>query len=469
MKGFFEYLKNLSQGGFPRNVLLLVGSGVVVGVLGLFLVMKLSKPFVLKVCKSLLTNEQGMGRDERSESIEAIQVKPGTISKRIATVGKLSADKSVMIKSEMAGRIKSINFQEGETVEAGDVIIRFEDTDLEAEVKLAEAELEHGKVVYDRVQKVKSLVLGEKFDKAKADFDMAVAKLDVAKVKLAKASIKAPFSGTMGLIEKSEGAYIQAGEDLVMIVDSDPMLIDFKIPEKNLHDIGVGQNAEVKFEGFPNEIFRGTVDAIDATVDPLSHSIAVRASVPNPDGRLRSGLFANISLIVGEKSEALLVPEAALGRRGNIEFIWVVENQKAFQRGVLTGTRENSKVEIIGGVRPDEIVVTSGQIKLSEGTPVKITNMSEATVTLDVNSEKKNGKSKSEDNKEKPEETVTVKEDNPEAAPQGMIKEVPVTPPTENETATPSAAGEKVPEFSSSAPVIPSEQKDKTPASSGAK
>jgi len=204
---------------------------------------------------------------------------------------------------------------------------------------------------------------------------MAKAQLEVAKAKLAKATIYAPFDGKIGLIDVSVGAIVDSQKELVTLVDFDPMKIDFKIPEKFIHDIGVGQTAEVKLDSIPNQVFQATVEAIDSRIDPQTHSIAVRATIPNEDGKLQTGLFGSVSVIIGIKNDALLVPESAIGREGDIEYVWVIVNGKSGRKRVLTGTRENGQVEITAGLRPNEIVVTSGQLKLGEGTAVKVSNL----------------------------------------------------------------------------------------------
>jgi membrane fusion protein, multidrug efflux system len=366
-----------------ERISLMLG-GTLIGALVIVFGFKLATPIVKKACQSILEAPDKGERDTRVASIEATILKPGTISKRITTIGKLRANEFVTIHAEMQGRIKEIDFKEGTMVKKGDVLIRFEDDELQAEVAKAEADVEYRQVKFDRMQKpeFKGFTRGHEYDQERGNLNMAKAAVELAKAKLAKATITAPFEGKIGLINVSVGAFIDTQKELVTIVDFDPMKIDFKVPEVHIHDIGVGQTAEVKVDSFPDQIFHATVEAIDSRVDPQTHSIAVRATIPNEDGKLQTGLFGSVSVIIGVKNDALIVPESALGREGDIEYVWVVVNGKAGRKRVLTGTKENGQVEITAGLREGEIVVTSGQLKLGEGTAVKISNMAGGEVEV---------------------------------------------------------------------------------------
>lgn len=365
-----------------RNALIII-SGLIAGLLGLWVLGKIGQPWMKKACVSLLETDdkrQQLG-ESRVAVIEAIRTKLGTASRRIVTVGKLDANKSVMIRSEIAGKIKEIPFKEGEDIQKGEVLFQFEDSDLIAELNQAEAQLAKAESDLDRSTQLrlggKNIESTKKFDEYTAERNVAKARVEAAQAKLDKAKILAPFDGTIGLTEFSEGAFVQGAQDLVMLVDNSVLLIDFKVPESYLSDIGPGQTAEVRLDGFPNKVFNGLVEAIDSRVDPQSHSIAVRASLPNQDRKLRSGLFANVSLIIGEKANSIMVPEASVQREGEVEYVWIVQGGKADRRRVVTNTREKAQIEVIAGLRPDEIVVTSGQIKLVPGIRTRITNMPE--------------------------------------------------------------------------------------------
>lgn len=433
---------------FTGERLALMIGGTLIGALAIVFSFKLATPVVKKVCQSILEAPDKGERDVRLASIEAVVVKPGTISRRITTVGQLRANESVTLRTEMAGRIKEIAFKEGSKVKKGDVLLRFDDEELKAQLDKAEADVEYRQVRFGRFESLqtKGLGRGTEFDQERGQLNMAKAELEVAKAKLAKATITAPFEGKIGLIDVSVGAYVDSQKELVTLVDFDPMKIDFKIPEKFIHDIGVGQTAEVKLDSFPDVLFQANVDAIDSRVDPQTHSIAVRATIPNEDGKLQTGLFGSVGVIIGVKNDALLVPESALGREGDIEYVWVVVNGKAGRKRVLTSTKENGQAEITAGLRAGEIVVTSGQLKLGEGMAVKISNMGDGDVELtDEDENETQLKSPTKPNKQEPKPSPDAKSEKEESKPAEEAK------PLKEESKT--AAEDASPEKSDAKPV----------------
>ena len=450
-----------------ENKWVMIALGVAAGCLGMWLIVKVTQPVIRAACVRLLEDdeEKAMSREGRQVSIEAITVKMGNISKRISAVGKLRANASVTIRAEMHGKIKSIDFIEGASVKKGDSLIRFEDADAQAEYKQADAELILRKADFERIsklhdQKIESV---KKMDESRAAFGMAEGKLEAAKSRLDKTTIQAPFHGTMGLIDVSVGAYVQAAQDLVTIVDSTPIKVDFKVPEKNLHDIGVGQTAEIRIDAFKDQVFHATVEAVDARVQEESHSIPVRASINNENGLLRPGLFASVSLIIGEKGDTILIPESAVDREGEIEFIWVVEKGKAMRRRILTGTRENGQIEIVANLREGQVVVTAGQLKLSDGVRVKIANMQPADPAnpQDPSATPANADAaksedivkKTESSEVKPEDKS--KKDEPHSAPSD------VHPESDKKAEAPKAEEPKKAEDASKSTIAPSSESDK--------
>jgi len=365
-----------------RKQYAILGLGILVGFVALWVVVRIGGLVLFSTCSYVLESgsSQSFARRLKPASVEAYKVAPGTISKRIQTVGRLRPSEIVTLKSEIPGRITEILFKQGGNVKKGDILIQFDDADAKADFKDAEARLAQATADFNRISELRSrnIESGKKFDEAKAAFAVSEAKLLGAKARLDKTQIRAPFDGAIGIMEQSPGTYVQQGQELVTVVENNPMKVDFRIPEKNLHDVGGGQAAEIKLDGFPDQIFTATVEAIDSKVDHQSHSIAVRGTIPNPQGLLRGGLFTNVSLIIGEKGDAILIPESALEREGEMEFVWVIKNNKASRRRVLTGTKENNKVEIVAGLNSGEIVVMAGQMRLgSDGHPVRMLNFNE--------------------------------------------------------------------------------------------
>jgi len=376
----FQFLKKLNS----SQIMLLILAIVICFLSLWFVSLRVGKPVMRSICIAAMSTERPIDREQRVRVIEAQTVSLGTVSKRINTVGHLRANAMVVVKSELSGRIAEILFTEGGSVKKDDLIIHFEDAEYKAAVQIAEGELEHAKSSFERISKLREqkAASNKQFDEENARLKVTEGKLLQAKANLEKANIKAPFDGNIGIINISPGAFVQAATELVTIVDNKSVKVTFKVPEKNIHDVGAGQAVEIKVSAFKDQVFTGTIEAVDAKVEQESHSIQVKGIIPNPDNLLRDGLFANVSLIIGEKGNSMTVDESSVDRIGEIEYVWVVERGRAEKRRVLTGARENGQVEIVAGLQPGQIVVTSGQIKLSDGAKVKISNMPDPSVKV---------------------------------------------------------------------------------------
>jgi membrane fusion protein (multidrug efflux system) len=361
-----------------RRKIVFFGLGLGVGILLICVIFQALGGTLTALRERLCATDVANARAERLVNVEALPVKVGTMTKRITAVGKTKANEYVTIKNEIHARLKEVLFTEGGTVTKDQEIIRFEDADVNAELQAAEAELALTQANFDRTSKLHEQKFGsaKEYDKAKGDLDSAKARIAVAKAKLEKTVIKAPFTGHIGIIKEdvSVGAFVQIGTELVTLVQTNPMKIDFKVPEKFVHDVGVGQSAEIRIDAFKDRVFLSSIEAVDSKVDSDSHSLALRATTANDNNELMAGLFANVSLIIGERGNTVMVDESAIMREGTIEFVWVIEKGKARQKAVKTGVREKNMVEIVAGVGQGEIVVTTGQTRLQNGIKVKVVN-----------------------------------------------------------------------------------------------
>lgn len=328
-------------------------------------------------CQIVLEKEDSGIRNDKKARVEVMPVKSGIMTKRVTAVGRAKASENVVIKSELNGRIKEVLFKEGGSVEKGQEIIRFEDEELKAELQAAKARLATAQANYDRTSKLHAQKFGslKEFDRDKGELDQATAQVELLSARLSKTVIKAPFSGQIGLIEYQVGSFVPTNTDLVTVTQSKPMKIDFKIPEKFVADIGVGQAVELRVDAYRDKVFNGYVEAVDVKVDPESNSIALKALTENTDGHIVPGSFVNVSLIIGERSDALMIDENAVSREGSIEYVWVAEKGKAHRKRVRTGVREKHMIEITEGLVNGELIIIEGQQRLmGDGQQIKIVN-----------------------------------------------------------------------------------------------
>jgi membrane fusion protein, multidrug efflux system len=304
--------------------------------------------------------------------VETAPVQVGPIQRRLTAVGSLRSNESVIIRPEVAGRIVEIRFEEGEQVERGQVLLVLDDSVYRAEVEQVQASLVLSQANHDRAIDLVQRGAGttKARDEAIAQLHADQAALHLARARLDKTVIRAPFDGVVGLREVSVGDFVAVGQDIVNLEQIDPLKADFRVAEVYLAAVGPGQRIELSADAFPGETFAGEVYAIDPLIDESGRSIVLRARLPNPDGRLRPGLFVRVALVLNEREDAIQVPEQALVPRGQDQFVFRVEDGKAVFTQVTVGIRREGMVEILEGLDPDDEVVTAGQLKLRDGAPV---------------------------------------------------------------------------------------------------
>jgi len=306
--------------------------------------------------------------------VEAEKVALLSWPQTITAVGSLRSDESVTLRPEVAGRISSIGFQEGQRVTKGTMLVQLDAAVPQAEVQQARANLTLAKTKYDRaVDLAKSnFISGQAKDEADNNLRISEASLQLAEAKLAKMEIRAPFAGIIGLRIVSLGDYVKEGADLVNLESIDPLKVDFRVPEMFMRQVQVGQTLEVALDALPGKTFEGRVLAVNPLIDAAGRAVVVRAVVRNSDTSLRPGMFARVRLITRDSKESLVLPEQALVPQGDQQFVFKIVNDRAVRTKVDVGQRRDAKVEVVAGLNKDDIVVTAGQIKLRDNVPVKV-------------------------------------------------------------------------------------------------
>lgn len=307
-------------------------------------------------------------------SVEAIVLTPSVVVEAVSSVGDLASEASVIVRPEIAGRVREIGFREGATVKAGDVLVRFDDAIYQGELKQAIARLDLSTRTFERAKALNQRGHGTEqvMDNTREEVRFNQASVELAEARLQKTVITAPFDGTVGLSSVSIGDYIKAGDDIVNLEQIIPLKVDFRLPERYLRLVAVGRPVEITLDAFPGDTYRGEVYAIDPRIRAADRSIGVRARLPNSDGKLRPGIFARIRMIVDRRDQALVVPEEALVPRGNQRFVFRIVDGKAVLTEVKIGLRETGQVEIVEGIRAGDTIITAGQAKVREGAAVNI-------------------------------------------------------------------------------------------------
>lgn len=322
-----------------------------------------------------------LGHEEEQQGGFAMPVEMAVVEARplditIDSVGTLAANESVTLRPEIAGRITEILFTEGQPVKKGDALFQIDDRLYQAELKQAAANLQLANLNYARFAKLSKTgaATKQRFDEARANLGVAQANHDMAKTQVEYTRITAPFDGVIGLRSVSPGDYVNVGQALANFVSYDPMKVDFSIPETQANVLRVGQPINLTVEALPGETFTGNVYALDPQLDVSGRAVSLRATIPNPDYRLKPGYFARVLLTVERRENALMIPESAIVPQGDAKFVYKVGADDTVALTPITlGKRLTGEVEVLEGLAAGDRVVTSGQIKLQPG--VKVADM----------------------------------------------------------------------------------------------
>ncbi|MEY3633552.1 MAG: efflux RND transporter periplasmic adaptor subunit [Betaproteobacteria bacterium] len=311
--------------------------------------------------------------------IEAEPVRVAELLDAVTAVGTLRSAESVVLKSEIPGRIARVMFADGSQVAKGDALIVFDASVQQALVNQARAERDLAAAKLKRTEELfqKKFLSAAALDDAKATEEIAAAKLALAQANLDKMTIRAPFAGQIGIRQVSVGDYLKEGVELVNLEDLSSMKADFRVPEQISGRLAVGQTVQLQSDAFAGASFPAKVVAIDPAVDASGRSLLLRAELRDVSRRLKPGMFVRVRLVLESRPNAIVIPEEALVTAQNRLTVFKVVEGKAVATPVVTGLRsqldQRAVVEVIKGLAPDDVVVTAGQIKIrGNNVPVKV-------------------------------------------------------------------------------------------------
>ncbi len=324
---------------------------------------------------------------QRVPAVEVAKVAQTTLVDEAQSVGSLRSRQGVMLRPEVAGRVKAILFSEGQRVHKGQLLVQLDDQLPAAQVAQARAEMSIAEANHKRNQDLvaQNFISKRTVDESAAALDVARAKLELAVATQQRLKIVAPFDGVTGLKQVSVGDYLKDGADIVNIEDIDAVLVDFRLPERFQSKIRPGQKAQLSVDALPGKPFTALVQAVDPLIDANGRSVGIRGCIDNRQRQLRPGMFARVNTVFGVREQALTVPEEAIVPQGGKAFvIKVVPGEKpdtlvAQRVAVKTGVRQLGKVEITEGLEVDDTVVTAGHQRLQkDGIPVRVVDLSAA-------------------------------------------------------------------------------------------
>ena len=316
--------------------------------------------------------------------VEATKVRQMTMRDDAEAVGSLRSRRSVVLRPEISGRITQLNFSDGQRVRKGQLLVQLDDQLPRAQVQQSRAELSIARANHKRNQELvaQGFISQRSVDESAANLEVAEAKLALAEATAQRLRIVAPFDGIAGIRGVNVGDYLKDGADIVNVEDLDAVYVDFRLPERLQNKVKTGQTARVAFDALPGVQYSAVVLAINPQIDADGRSLAVRGCIDNRRLQLRPGMFARVTAVFGERSDANVVPEEAIVPDGAAPYVLRVVagteegSQVAKRTPVRLGARTPGFVEVVEGLAPGDVVVTAGQQRLQrDGTAVRVVEL----------------------------------------------------------------------------------------------
>ena len=295
------------------------------------------------------------------------------LDNKVLTTGTVLANEEVDLKSEVDGKITKILFHEGSYVNAGDLLVKINDDDLQAQLQSAKSRLELQKDTEYRQKKLleKEAISQEDYDMTANQLQVNQAEVELIKARIDKTEIRAPFSGIVGLKNVSEGSFVNNSTVIASLQNINPIKIDFSIPERYSSMVEVGDEINFTISG-NNKKYIGKVYAIEPKIDPVTRTLQIRALCSNTGREILPGSFANVELVLKKIENAIMVPSEALIPDIKGQKVFIYRNGFATQQQVETGIRTDLNVQLTSGVNEGDTIITSGMLQLRPGTPVEI-------------------------------------------------------------------------------------------------
>lgn len=330
------------------------------------------------VAYRIIHNSEENGADKKSggptiATVTGIVATPEKFEDNLSLSGTLEANEQVEIRSEIMGVVEAINFEEGTQVSKGQVLIKVNDLEMRAQLskvgtaqQLASENARRAKLLLE-----KQAISQEEYDIASADFKSSKAESQLMAAQLGKATIRAPFSGTIGLRYISKGTYVTPATPIATLVNTKQLKITFSIPEKYANRMALNSELTFTTSGSDQE-HTAKIYAIEPQIDVATRTLKMRALAENPDGKLLPGMFANVFLPLETVDDAIMVPTESLIPIQNGKMIFVLKDGKAKQIKVETGSRTDSSVRVLTGLKAGDTILTSGVMSLKDGAAVKV-------------------------------------------------------------------------------------------------
>lgn len=313
-------------------------------------------------------------------TVAASKVRVETWQSSLRAIGSLVATQGIYVTNEIPGLIKEINFESGQRVKKGELLLQLKDSVDQADLRGLLAEQKLAELQFKRNARLlkKKTVSRSAYDEAQAQLENTKAVAASKRAMIQKKHIRAPFSGLLGIRQVNLGEYLAPGSPIVLLQALDPIYVDYSLPERYFSLLSQGQTVFLTVQAYPDQHFKGHITAINPRINSGTRNVQVRATLDNPDLRLRPGMFAEVQVILSKKKPVLTIPKTAITYNPYGSIVFVIQKKEGAlvvqQQIVKTGEVRQRQVEVIKGLQRGDWVVSAGQVKLRNGQPIQISD-----------------------------------------------------------------------------------------------
>lgn len=320
------------------------------------------------------------------QSVTTTIVKYSEWQPQISAVGSVRAVRGVDITTEVTGLVRSVDFRSGDDAKRGQILVHLNaDADI-ATLHSLEAAADLAATVYarDKMQFEAQAISQAQLDADAADLKNKRAQAAAQAALVEKKTLRAPFDGRLGITTVNPGQYLNTGDKVVTLQELDRVYVDFRLPQEQLAQVQPGLEVRLTLDAFPGESFAGKINAVDPLVDSGSRNFQAEATVPNPTHKLLPGMFVRVTVLSGAQQRYLTLPQTSITFNPYGSTVFLVEkdakgNRTAQQGFVTTGPTRGDQIAVLSGIKEGDEVVTTGQLKLKNGTPLDISTLAEPT------------------------------------------------------------------------------------------
>lgn len=309
--------------------------------------------------------------NKRVLNVNAQIIRPQLLKDEIQISGSLLPDEEVALSFETSGKIVEINFEEGSHVTKGQLLAKVNDRPLQAQLQrlMSQLKLAEARVFRQNALLAQDAVSKEAYEQVKTELATLQADIDLMKSNIAQTELRAPFDGIIGLRQVSVGTYASPSTIVAKLTKISPLKVEFAVPERYANDVKAGAGLDFTLEGKLNT-FHATVYARESKIDPVTHTLTIRALYPNSNGSVLPGRYASIRLDKDVIQDAIAVPSEAIVPEMGKDKIFLYKAGKAQPVEIITGIRTEALVQVVHGLQPGDTIITSGTLQLRTGLPV---------------------------------------------------------------------------------------------------